>query len=158
MSDPRLRLCSLLSLSLSLARSLAAFRRRQRGDSERSNAATLIFLSLLLPPPRPVLPADSRLARGLIRSLLGERATQLYSYKRKLHQEVPITFRANCRLTFPLGFRSLHARAARLPRRYLLFSGFPFQFPVPFLSAPRPPPPPISLALSASALSPSRGK
>jgi len=32
----------------------------------------------------------------LIRSLIDEQATQLYSYKRKLHQGIPITFHGNC--------------------------------------------------------------
>lgn len=81
----------------------------------------------------------STFAPELIQSLIGEQATQLYSYKRKLHQEIPITFHGNCRLTLVLRFLHLSTcyflSSTRLPRCYspsffFLFSssGFPFQF------------------------------
>lgn len=108
----------------------------------------------------------STFAPELIQSLIGEQATQLYSYKRKLHQEIPITFHGNCRLTLVLRFLHLSTcyflSSTRLPRCYsLLFSFFFLLLVFRFnshSSFSRSPLPSISLALSASALSLSRGK
>lgn len=111
-------------------------------------------------------PSRLPLSRELIRSLIGEQATQLYSYKRKLHQEVPITFHGNCWLTLVLRFLRLHALLSTLDFRgvtpfsspcFFFFAFFRFSVPIPIPPSCSPPPS-ISLALSASALSLSRGK
>lgn len=59
----------------------------------------LIFFSCIqipssLDPSLPILypPPCSILFRQLIQSLIGKEGAQLYSYKRKLHQQFPITF------------------------------------------------------------------